>query len=61
MVKAQKVQDRGVQVMSFNHVFNRFESELISRTVNRTPFYATSRHPYRESIGIMIPPQPRLP
>ena len=48
------MKDRGVKVVGFDYILGGFESEFISGAVDGTSLDSATRHPNRESVGIMI-------
>ncbi len=49
IIQTKHVQDRGVQVVHRDRVFNGVHSELVCRAVNRASFDASSGQPYTEA------------
>ena len=54
MVQTEQMQDRRMQVMHRADVFDGMHSQVIGRSVNRTPFDATSGKPDRKPFGMMV-------
>ena len=54
VVEAQEMENRGVQVVDVDAVFDRFEAELVGRAVDISAADAAASHPHRESVVIMV-------
>src|SRR6266542_4336017 len=54
VVKAEQMQERRVQIVDVNLVFDRLESEFIGGAVNRAALYAAARQPDTEAVRIVI-------
>ena len=56
MIHAKEMQHRGVEVMHFDFVLDRFVSELVGRSVGVATLYSAARHPEREAERVVISP-----
>ena len=54
MVEAQEVQDRGVQVVNVDLVFDGLEAELVGRAVDVAALDAAAGQPHREAVVVMV-------
>ena len=54
MVDAQGVQDRGVDVVDVEPVFDGMEAEVVGLADDDALFHAAAGHPHGESIGVMV-------
>jgi hypothetical protein len=54
MVDAQGVQDRGVDVMDMEPVFDGMEAEVIGLADDDAFFHAAAGHPHGETIGVVV-------
>ena len=55
VVKAEQVENGGVQVVHMDRILLGFESKIIRGSVNGAGLYATARHPVREPVVVVIP------
>ena len=60
MIQAQKMENRGVQIVHMNLVFHCPESEFISFSIGHASSHTTSREEHAESVMIMVPAVPIL-
>src|SRR5687767_3237538 len=56
VVEAQQVQDRSVEVVHVNFVFDGFVAVIIRQTVGETALDGTAGHPHREGFVVVIAP-----
>ena len=54
MIKAQEMQNGGMQIMNVNGVFVNHETEIISGTIGEAGFETAARHPNSECFLVMI-------
>src|SRR5262245_31958749 len=54
MVEAQKLEDRGVEIMNMNGILNRSKPEFISGPVNIAAADAAAGHPHRKPVMIVV-------
>src|SRR5579872_4015110 len=54
MIQAQAMQERGVQVVHVDDLFNRLVTELVGGAVNVSGFEAASGQPQRKAVAVMI-------
>src|SRR5262249_51909476 len=55
VVEAEKVEERGVEVVNMDLVLDGGEAEFISSAVDVTSLDATAGHPHAEPIMIVVP------
>ena len=48
------MQDRGVQVLHLERIFDRTRTEFVGRTVTDAPLDSTASHPHGKSVGVVI-------
>src|SRR5262245_13985561 len=56
VIEAEKVQDRGVQVVDANHVLDRVITVLVRCSVSHSAAYSGTGHPDGEALWIVVPP-----
>lgn len=54
VVEAQQMQDRGMQVVHVNSLFDRIPAEFVSGSVNIAALDAAAGQPHGETIVVMI-------
>jgi len=54
MVKSQLVENRGMEIMHADRVFNDTVSEFISDAVGGSPFNASASHPGCKGLHVMV-------
>ena len=54
VIETEKVQDRGVQVMDMDAVFDHIEPQLVALSDCDARPYAAAGHPHREGIRMMV-------
>ena len=54
VVEAHEMQDRGVQVVDVDAVFDGFEAELVGRAVDVSAADAAAGHPHREAVVVVV-------
>ena len=60
VVESEQMQQRRVQIVDVNVVFDRLESEFIRGAVNRAAFDAAAGQPYAEAVRIVVAPHLRF-
>ncbi len=54
VIKPKKVQDRGMQIVDMNWVFDDVEDQFISLTMQVTGFDSASGKPHREAAVVVV-------
>src|SRR5262249_30817644 len=54
MIDAQKVKDRGLQVVNVNTTFSYVEAEVVRTAVDVAAFHAAPGHPHRKDTAVVI-------
>jgi hypothetical protein len=54
VIESEQMQHRGMQVVHGHTIFDRFESEFIRRAMHIATADATTRHPDREAVMIVV-------
>ena len=54
VVQTDQVQDRGMQIMDMQAVFDRMQSDLIGATDRLTASDSATGHPHRKAVGIVV-------
>jgi hypothetical protein len=54
VIQAKQMQDRGVEIVDMNFVFDGGEAKLVGSAVDRSAFDAAAGKPHREAIRIVI-------
>src|SRR5262249_9774522 len=55
MVKAEQVEERGVEVVDVDPVRNGVEAELVGRAERKSRLDAAAGHPHGEGVRVVIP------
>src|SRR5262245_27883032 len=56
MIETQQLEDRGVEVVNMNRIFNRPKPEIIRGSVNIAASDAAASHPHRKPVVIVVTP-----
>ena len=54
VLKAQKMQQRGMQIMHMHRIFGDIETKLIRGTQSQARFHAATREPHGECVWVMV-------
>jgi hypothetical protein len=54
VVEAQKVEDRGVQVVDVDRFLDGLEAELVGGAMDRSPLHAAAGQPGGEAVVVVV-------